>query len=88
MALFNQSPKIKHRTIKFKHPWTNGQVENLNQKIKKKKYIFCDIIYLESKLIEFINDYNMNAKLKTLDYLSPKEYLLEKHNICIQPIVT
>jgi IS30 family transposase len=83
--------KIKHRTIKFKHPWTNGQVENLNQKIKKKvltKHIFCDIIDIEKKLIEFINNYNMNAKLKTLDYLSPKEYFLKKHNIFIQSIVT
>jgi len=82
---------IKHRTIKFKHPWTNGQVENLNKKIKHQvltRYIFCDIIDLEVKLIEFINDYNMNAKLKTLDYMSPKEYLLKKHNIFLQPIVT
>jgi mRNA-degrading endonuclease YafQ of YafQ-DinJ toxin-antitoxin module len=27
-------------------------------------------------------------KLKTLDYLSPKDYLLKKHNIFIQSIVT
>jgi len=26
--------KIQHRTIKFKHPWTNGQVEAINKKIK------------------------------------------------------
>ena len=28
--------KIQHRTIKFKHPWTNGMVERFNQKVKRK----------------------------------------------------
>jgi transposase InsO family protein len=38
-----QENKIKHRTIKFKHPWTNGMVERFNGKIKDKvfkRYIF------------------------------------------------
>ena len=77
---------IKHRTIKFKHPWTNGQVENLKKEIKRKvltRYIFSDIVDLEDELIEFINDYNIKAKLKSLDYMSPKEYLLKNHNINI-----
>ena len=30
-----QENKIQHRTIKFKHPWTNGMVENFNKRIKK-----------------------------------------------------
>ncbi len=29
-----QGHKIEHRTIKFKHPWTNGMVENFNKRIK------------------------------------------------------
>ncbi|MEM4368656.1 MAG: integrase core domain-containing protein [Candidatus Anstonellales archaeon] len=76
--------KINHRTIKFRHPWTNGQVESINKKIKYKvltKYIFSDIVDLESKLYEFINYYNTEAKLKTLKYLSPKEYLLKNYDI-------
>jgi len=79
-----QDNKIKHRTIKFKHPWTNGQVEALNKKIKQKvltKYIFSDILDKDRKLIEFIEYYNNEAKLKTLGYRSPKEYLMEKYNI-------
>jgi transposase-like protein len=79
-----QGKGIKHRTIKFKHPWTNGQVEAINKKIKYKvltKYIFCDILDLEMKLIEFINDYNYNAKLKTLGFKPPNQYLEEKFNI-------
>lgn len=79
-----QANKIQHRTIKFKHPWTNGQVEAINKKIKKKvltKYIFSDALDLENKLTNFINDYNMSIKLKTLKYLSPKEYLLKNYDI-------
>ena len=79
-----QDNKINHRTIKFKHPWTNGHdpkskilcARAINKKIKQKvltKYIFSDIIDLDNKLREFINDYNMTAKLKTLGYLSPKD---------------
>ena len=30
--------KIEHRTIKFKHPWTNGMVERFNGKIKAKVF--------------------------------------------------
>ncbi|MBA2123997.1 hypothetical protein B9J78_03570 [bacterium Unc6] len=76
--------KIQHRTIKFKHPWTNGQVEAINKKIKQRvltKYIFSDTLDLENKLIEFTEYYNKEAKLKTLGYRSPKEYLIEKYNI-------
>ncbi len=77
--------------MKLKHPWTNGQIESMNKKIKQKvltRYIFSDEIDLEKKLIEFINDYKMNAKLKSIDSISPKEYLMRKHNIIIQPIVS
>ncbi|MBI5358172.1 transposase, partial [Candidatus Amesbacteria bacterium] len=38
--------KIQHRTIKFKHPWTNGMVERFNRKVndgvlKKYKLQIC-----------------------------------------------
>lgn len=83
--------KIQHRTIKLKHPWTNGQVESINKKIKRKvltRFIFSDIVDLEKRLIDFINDYNMNAGLKSLGYISPREYLFKNHNINAQPIVS
>jgi len=31
-----QKHKIQHHTIKFRHPWTNGMVENFNKRIKNK----------------------------------------------------
>ncbi len=72
------------RTIKFKHPWTNGQVEAINKKIKQRvltRYLFSDIRDLGSRLMDFIEYYNKEAKLKTLGYMSPKEHLFEKYNI-------
>lgn len=44
--------------------------------------------HFSKKWVFKIEDYNMNAKLKTLDYMSPKEYLLKRYNIFIQSIVT
>ena len=46
--------KIQHRTIKFKHPWTNGMVERFNQKVKTKdfkRYLFAGVEDLKAKLI-------------------------------------
>ncbi|MEW6620370.1 MAG: integrase core domain-containing protein, partial [bacterium] len=78
-----QENKIQHRTIKFKHPWTNGMMENFNKRIKKKiltQYLFQSIIEMNGKLIEFINDYNMNKRLKSLNYKTPSQYLKEIKN--------
>ena len=82
--------KIQHRTIKFKHPWTNGMVERFNQKVKKKvfkKFLFANITDLNSKLSEYINHYNFGVRLKQLEYLTPANYLESKFNYSVQPIV-
>jgi hypothetical protein len=72
--------KIKHRLIKFAHPWTNGMVERFNQKIKInviKRYLFDNVNDLESKLILYVNRYNFELKLQQLNRRSPVEYLME-----------
>lgn len=82
--------KIQHRTIKFKHPWTNGMVENFNKRIKKKvltQYMFQTIFELNGKLVEFVDDYNQNKRLKSLNYKTPAEYLKETKGITLQRIV-
>lgn len=75
--------KIKHRTIKFAHPWTNGMIERFNQKIKQnviKRYLFENIEDLEIKLISYVNRYNFELKLQQLNRKSPVEYLVESFN--------
>jgi len=82
--------RIQHRTIKFKHPWTNGMVERFNGKIKTKvfrRYLFTDILELEEKLIEYINRYNFSVRLKQLGYQTPTDYLKSHHDYSVQRIV-
>lgn len=82
--------KIEHRTIKFKHPWTNGMVERFNRTIKDnvlRKYMFSSILEMEQKTIDFVNRYNFEKRLKSLNYKTPKQYLEERNIISLQPIV-
>jgi transposase InsO family protein len=82
--------KIQHRTIKFRHPWTNGMIENFNKKIRRKiltKYLFQNIFEMRDKLIEFVDDHNHNTRMKSLGYKTPAQYLKEKKGITLQRIV-
>jgi len=86
-----QENKIQHRTIKFKHPWTNGMVENFNKRVKKQvltKYFFPSIFELNGRLLEFVDDYNQNKRLKSLNYKPPAQYLKETKGITLQRIVS
>ncbi|MFH0755264.1 MAG: hypothetical protein V1910_01175 [bacterium] len=54
--------KIEHRTIKFKHPWTNRMVKNFNRRIRDKifkKYRFQTIFEMKDLTIKFINKYKL-----------------------------
>ncbi|MBU2407004.1 MAG: DDE-type integrase/transposase/recombinase [Nanoarchaeota archaeon] len=82
--------KIEHRTIKFKHPWTNGMVERFNRRIKDevfKKYLFSTIFEMKNLTIKFINKYNFEKRLKSLNYKTPAQYLKDQKGILIQRIV-
>jgi transposase InsO family protein len=82
--------KIQHRTIKFRHPWTNGMVERFNRKVRDKvlkMYEFSSIIELNSKLIDYINRYNFDVKLRGLGYRSPVQYLIDTKNLLTERIV-
>ncbi|MFH1482066.1 MAG: integrase core domain-containing protein [Patescibacteria group bacterium] len=83
---------MEHRTIKFKHSWTNGRVENFNKRIKNnvfKKNLFSTIFEMKEKTIEFINEYNFEKRLKSLNYKTPEQFLKEKKGVdkVIQRIV-
>jgi len=85
-----QKNKIQHRTIKFKHPWTNGMVERFNGKVKNKvfkHYLFSGEEDLKEKLISYLNSYNLEVKLRQLNYQTPAEYLKTRFNYFIQRVV-
>lgn len=82
--------KIQHRTIRFKHPWTNGMIERFNSKIKNKvfkRYIFQDMEDMEIRLIQYLNHYNFEVRLKQINYQTPADFLKGKFNKSLQPIV-
>jgi transposase-like protein len=73
---------IEHRLTLVKHPWTNGQVEAINKKIKEntvRKYQYETVEQLKEHLYYYILDYNFNRKLKALNFRTPYEMIVEKH---------
>ncbi len=70
---------IEHRLTKFRHPWTNGQVEIINKKIKEhttKKFYYENIKELKEHLYYYILAYNFKIKLKALKYKTPYEKII------------
>ena len=70
--------EIEHRLTKVKHPWTNGQVERMNRTIKEatvKRFHYDDHDQLRAHLADFMAAYNFGRRLKTLNGLTPYEYI-------------
>ena len=70
---------IEHRFTKPNHPWTNGQVERMNRTIKDatvNRYFYNDHKQLENHLDTFISAYNFAKRLKTLNGLTPFEFIV------------
>lgn len=69
---------IEHRLTKPNHPWTNGQVERMNRTIKEatvKRFHYDSHEQLRTHLADFIAAYNFARRLKTLNGLTPYEYV-------------
>lgn len=69
---------IEHRLTKPNHPWTNGQVERMNRTIKDatvKRYHYDSHDQLRGHLNDFLDAYNFPRRLKTLNGLTPYEYI-------------
>jgi transposase-like protein len=70
---------IIHKLTKFKHPWTNGQVEIFNKTIKNatvKQYHYDDIDQLKQHLMAYLMVHNYQKKLKSLKFQTPYDFLL------------
>jgi transposase-like protein len=77
-----QQHTIEHRLTLIKHPWTNGQVEAINKKIKEntvRKYQYDSVEQLKEHLYFYILDYNFNKKLKALNFHTPYEIIIQKY---------
>ncbi|MBS0180786.1 MAG: IS481 family transposase [Nitrospira sp.] len=70
----------EHRLTKPNHPWTNGQVERMNRTRKEatvKRYYYENHQQLREHLYNFLNVYNFAKRLKTLQGLTPYEYIIK-----------
>jgi transposase-like protein len=71
---------IRHKLTKFKHPWTNGQVEAMNKTIKAhttKTYHYDTAESLKKHLMAFVMLHNFQKKLKALNFKSPYDTIIE-----------
>ena len=71
---------IDHRLTKFRHPWTNGQVEVTNRVIKKhttKTYHYAHVDELKKHLMAFLLYYNFRRPLRALKYKTPYDKIKE-----------
>ncbi len=74
-----QEHRIEHRLTKPNHPWTNGQVERMNRTLKEatvQRYYYDNHQHLKEHLASFLNAYNFAKRLKTLQGLTPYEYII------------
>ena len=72
---------IEHRLTKPNHPWTNGQVERMNRTIKDatvKRYHYESHDQLVRHLADFVAAYNYARRLKTLNRLTPYEFVCKR----------
>ncbi len=76
-------PNTWHRTPTdhTHHPWTNGQVERINRTIKEatvKHYHRDSHDQLTQHLTDFLAAYNFGRRLKTLEGLTPYEFICKQ----------
>ena len=72
---------IKHKLTKFRHPWTNGQVERFNRSLKDstvRAYYYDNLEQLEKHMQEFVLAYNFAKRLKSIKFKNPFEFIIEK----------
>jgi len=83
---------IRHKLTKFKLPWTKGQVEIFNRKIKDhKRYHYETVESLKKHLMALLLTYNFQRPLKALKFKSPYDIILENYKqnqerFCFNPI--
>ena len=73
--------RVEHRLTQPAYPWTNGQVERMNKTIKEAtvhRYYYESQTALQEHLQAFINAYNFAKRLKSLNDLTPWEFIVKE----------
>ena len=71
---------IKHKLTKFRHPWTNWQVEVFNKTIKNyttRVYHYDNITQIRRHMMAFLLVYNFQRPLRALKYAPPYAKITE-----------
>jgi len=85
MHLFDQTCAthgIRHGLTKFRHPWTNGQVEVFNRTIKghtTKRYHYDTPAQPKNHIMAFLFAYNFQRQMKAWKYQSPYDTSIETY---------
>ncbi len=72
---------IEYKLTLPAHPWTNGQVERMNKTIKEAtvhRYYYESQTQLQEHLQAFIDAYNFAKRLKSLNGLTPWEFIVKE----------
>lgn len=78
LGMIREAKGIRHRPTKPNHPWTNGEVERMNQTINDtavKRYHNVSHDQLRSHLADIVYADNFARRLKTRSGLSPNEHI-------------
>jgi transposase InsO family protein len=71
---------LDHRLTTTNHPWTNGQVERMHRTLKEatvRNYYYQTHQHFKEHLQAFQMAYNFAKRLKTLNGLTPYEYICQ-----------
>ncbi len=77
-----QKHQIEHRLTLFRHPWTNGQVERMNRKIKEHttyKFYYENSQQFKEHLYYYLLEYNFHTPLKGLKFKTPFEKIQDEY---------
>ncbi len=70
---------------------SSGNVERFNRTVKDgtiKRQQYQNISEMTDNLVQFVDNYNHRKRLKSLDYLTPAQYIKNNHQKLLQRIVS
>ena len=93
LTVFAGRTALNIGTTQVKHPWTNGQGEQMNRSLKEvtvKTFTYATTQQLKGHLHDFLMAYNFAKRLKTLRGKTPWQFIQQEwknkpQNFTIEP---